>query len=104
MTPGGAEAYYERVGTPIDSHVPPVQPGHRPTARERDEEIISSVRAELDLEIAAGRVAAALNPAVAARQIAALIECIQLAWLYDDSVDMAANLEEFMQLIRIPRT
>jgi hypothetical protein len=49
-------------------------------------------------------VAAALNPTVAARQIAALIEGIQLAWLYDDSVDMAAHLEEFMRLIRIPGT
>jgi hypothetical protein len=83
--------------------VRPDHPAHE-FIRRRDEEIISSVRAELDLEIAAGRVAAALNPAVAARQIAALIEGIQLAWLYDDSVDMAAHLEEFMQLIRIPRT
>jgi quercetin 2,3-dioxygenase len=27
MTPGGAEVYYERVGTPVDSHVPPVRAG-----------------------------------------------------------------------------
>jgi hypothetical protein len=56
--------------------VRPDQPAHE-FIRRRDEEIISSVRAELDLEIAAGRVAAALNPAVAARQIAALIEGMQ---------------------------
>lgn len=40
------------------------------------------------------------QPTVAACQIAALIEGIQLAWLYDDSVDM----EEFMQLISTPGT
>ena len=34
MTPGGAEAYYERVGTPIDSHVPPVTPGRKPSLQE----------------------------------------------------------------------
>ena len=33
MTPGGAEAYYERVGTPIDSHVPagPCRPVGQPS-------------------------------------------------------------------------
>ncbi len=34
---GGAEAYYERVGTPIDSHVPPVRAGHKLTAQEQAE-------------------------------------------------------------------
>ncbi|WP_308471398.1 hypothetical protein [Arthrobacter sp. Y81] len=37
MTPGGAEAYYERVGTPIDSHVPPVHAGHKRSAQEQAE-------------------------------------------------------------------
>ncbi len=32
MTPGGAEAYYERVGTPIDSHVPPFVPAALPAS------------------------------------------------------------------------
>ena len=35
MTPGGGEKYYERVGTPVDSHVPPgavVQARRRPAA------------------------------------------------------------------------
>lgn len=83
--------------------VRPDHPAHE-FIRRRDGEIISSLRSEIEREITAGRVAAALNPTVAARQIAALIEGIQLAWLYDDSVDMAAHLEEFMRLIRIPGT
>jgi quercetin 2,3-dioxygenase len=37
MTPGGAEAYYERVGTPIDSHVPPVRAGHSASLQEQAE-------------------------------------------------------------------
>ena len=37
-----------------------------------------------------------------ARQIAALIEGVQLAWLYDESVDMAAHLEGFLQLVKVP--
>jgi quercetin dioxygenase-like cupin family protein len=234
MTPGGAEAYYERVGTPIDSHVPPVHAGHKRSAREqaevgaefgisfpdvervrpslqqdaglpaslspyflsagegerlvsyqtmftylsrpqntgenyfavhtkgakspyiplhfhsehtekglletvpevmrhnagirgviqldatlraeavspdhpahafilrRDQEIIASLRSEFEREIGAGRVAPHLDPAVLARQTASLIEGVQLAWLYDDSVDMAASLEHFMQLLSTP--
>ena len=37
MTPGGGEKYYERVGTPIDSHVPPVRPGHQASRQEQAE-------------------------------------------------------------------
>jgi len=37
MTPGGGEAYYERVGTPVDSHVPPVRPGHKASLQEQAE-------------------------------------------------------------------
>ena len=37
MTPGGGEKYYERVGTPIDSHVPPVRPGHKASLQEQAE-------------------------------------------------------------------
>ena len=65
MTPGGAEAYYERVGTPIDSHVPPVHAGHKRSAQEQAEvgaefgisfpdveRIQPSLQAEMDLTAA----------------------------------------------------
>ncbi len=81
-----------------------VQPDHPAHAfiRRRDEEIIDSLRAEIEREKAAGRVATDLDAGVTARQIAALIEGVQLAWLYDDSVDMAAHLNDFLQLLRAP--
>lgn len=79
--------------------VRPDHPAHG-FIRRRDEEIISSIRAELEREISAGRADAGLNPGIVARQIASLIEGVQLAWLYDDSVDMAEHLEAFLRLLR----
>jgi quercetin 2,3-dioxygenase len=37
VTPGGAEAYYERVGTPINSYIPPVRAGHKASRQEQAE-------------------------------------------------------------------
>lgn len=68
----------------------------------RDQDFVGSVRAELERELGAGRLRPGLDPAVTARQITSLIEGAQLAWLYDDSVDMAAHLKAFMELIRNP--
>ncbi|WP_353710256.1 helix-turn-helix domain-containing protein [Arthrobacter sp. K5] len=81
--------------------VRPDHPAHG-FIRRRDEEIIGSLQAEIEREVSAGRVSPGLDAAVLARQIAALIEGVQLAWLYDESVDMAAHLEGFLQLVRAP--
>jgi hypothetical protein len=80
--------------------VRPDHPAHG-FIRRRDEEIIGSLHAEIERELAAGRILSSLDTAVLARQIAALIEGVQLAWLYDDSVDMAAHLEGFLQLVKV---
>jgi AcrR family transcriptional regulator len=80
--------------------VRPDHPAHG-FIRRRDEEIIDSLHAEIEREVAAGRMLSGLDPAVLARQVAALIEGVQLAWLYDESVDMAAHLEGFLQLVKV---
>lgn len=78
--------------------VNPDHPAHAFIQR-RDQEIIASLRSEFEREIGAGRMASHLSPAVLARQTASLIEGVQLAWLYDDSVDMAGSLRDFLQLV-----
>jgi AcrR family transcriptional regulator len=80
--------------------VNPDHPAHTFILR-RDQELIASLRSEFEREIGAGRVATQLDPAVLARQTASLIEGVQLAWLYDDSVDMAGALRDFLQLLSV---
>jgi AcrR family transcriptional regulator len=81
--------------------VRPDHPAHAFILR-RDQEIIASLRSEFEREIGAGRVAPHLDPAILARQTASLIEGVQLAWLYDESVDMAAATRHFLQLLCVP--
>lgn len=66
----------------------------------RDRDFVGSIREELERELGAGRLKPGLDPDLLARQITSLIEGVQLAWLYDESIDMAAHLEGFMELIR----
>jgi AcrR family transcriptional regulator len=81
--------------------VSPDHPAHA-FIRRRDAELIGSLRSEFEREIGAGRVAPHLDPAVLARQTASLIDGIQLAWLYDESVDMPGSLRHFLQLLTVP--
>lgn len=64
-------------------------------------EFLAAVRAELDREQASGHLRAGLDLDLTARLITALVEGVQLAWLSDPSVDMAAHLAAFMELIRV---
>jgi AcrR family transcriptional regulator len=68
----------------------------------REDDFVTSVRAELAAEQDAGRLRDGLDLDIVARLITSLIEGIQLAWLSDDSVDMAAHLAAFMDLLRKP--
>ncbi|MFJ4617039.1 TetR/AcrR family transcriptional regulator [Streptomyces sp. NPDC088812] len=80
----------------------PEHPAHD-FIRRRDADFVGSVRTELERELDAGRLRPDLDLSVVARQITALIEGIQVAWLHDETIDMAAHLEAFMSLIRKPR-
>ncbi|MFJ4620753.1 TetR/AcrR family transcriptional regulator [Streptomyces sp. NPDC088812] len=80
----------------------PDHPAHE-FIRRRDAEFVDSVRAELEHEREEGRLKPDLDVSVLARQITSLIEGIQAAWLYDESIDMAGHLEAFMALISRPR-
>jgi AcrR family transcriptional regulator len=81
-----------------------VQPDHpaHDFIRRREDEFAHSVSAELQRELDAGRLKPGLDTDIVAKQIVALVEGIQLAWLYDESTDMAACLAGFMDLIRKP--
>ncbi|GAA2845154.1 TetR/AcrR family transcriptional regulator [Paenarthrobacter ilicis] len=79
----------------------PDHPAHDFLLR-RNQDFVDSVRAELERELAAGRLRDGISPIVVARQITSLVDGIQLAWLYDESVDMADHLQGFMELIKHP--
>lgn len=68
--------------------------------RRREIAFVDGVLAQLELERARGAVRADLSLPVVARQVVALIEGIQVQWLYDESVDMAAHVAAFMDLLR----
>lgn len=70
--------------------------------RSRDAAFVASVREELERERERGRLRDGLDLDVTARLITAQIEGIQLAWLADDSIDMATHLEALMTLLRKP--
>ncbi|MFJ4029583.1 TetR/AcrR family transcriptional regulator [Paenarthrobacter sp. NPDC089989] len=76
-------------------------PAHEFLVR-RNEDFVQSVRSELERELAAGRLREGLSPDVLARQITALVDGVQLNWLYDSGVDMAQQLEVYMDLIKAP--
>jgi AcrR family transcriptional regulator len=81
-----------------------MQPDHaaHDFVAKREADFVASVRTELEAEQRAGRLRAGLDLDKVARMITSLIEGIQLAWLSDDTVDMAAHLEAFLDLIRAP--
>ncbi len=57
-------------------------------------------RALVELE-GAGELRDGVDPASAARQTVALMDGLQLQWLYDDSVDMAADLRRFFNSLLV---
>lgn len=79
----------------------PDHPAHDFLLR-RNQDFVESVQSELERELAAGRLRDGFPPSVLARQITALVDGIQLSWLYDESVDMAEHLQGFMDLIKKP--
>ena len=81
-----------------------MQPGHvaHDFVSDRAVEFVTSVRAELEREQAAGRLRDGLDLDVVARLITSLVEGLQLAWLSDPDVDMAEHMAAFMALLRAP--
>ncbi|MEV6342905.1 helix-turn-helix domain-containing protein [Actinoplanes sp. NPDC051851] len=68
--------------------------------RRRERLFHEAVRGELERERARGALRDGLDLDVVARQLTALIEGIQVQWLYDDSIDMAEHLAGFMDYLR----
>lgn len=79
----------------------PEHPAHDYVTR-RQGLFVTSVRDELEAERARGRLRDDLDLDIAARLITSQIEGIQLAWLTDRTIDMAAHLETLLGLFRKP--
>lgn len=79
--------------------ISPDHPAHEFIVR-RDRDFLTAVLGEVTRLQASGEIRAELDPLTTARQVVALIEGVETAWLYDPTVDMAACLRGFMQLVR----
>jgi AcrR family transcriptional regulator len=77
----------------------PDHPAHE-FIRRREELFFASVLEQLQLESGRGHLRDGLDLAVVARQFIALVEGIQVQWLYDETVDMAAHVDAFMDYLR----
>ncbi len=74
-------------------------PGHPAHAYfvERYDRVVSEIRQHFVDLIAEGDAAPGLDPAAAARQWVALMDGLQIQWLLDPDVDMAAVLEDHLR-------
>jgi hypothetical protein len=70
--------------------------------KQREEDFLASVRADLGREADAGRLREGLHLDLVARLTTSVVEGLQLAWLSDPSVDMPAHMAAFMDLLRKP--
>ena len=77
----------------------PAHPAHA-YFRERTEMVESATRAQVAQDQEAGRIRGDLDPAWIVRSIHALADGLQSAWMLDPSIDMAAEIEQFIALLR----
>lgn len=77
----------------------PEHPAHA-YFRERTAHVEALTRAQLVEDQKAGRIRADLDPAWIVRSLHALADGLQTAWMLDPSLDMAAEIEQFLVLLR----
>ena len=77
----------------------PAHPAHA-YFRERTERVESLTRAQVAEDQKAGRMRDDLDPAWVVRTLHALADGLQAAWMLDPSLDMAAEIEQFLVLLR----
>lgn len=68
--------------------------------RERTDRIEAFTRAQVAADQEAGLLRADLDPAWVVRSLHALADGLQTAWMLDPSLDMAAEIEQFLVLLR----
>ncbi|WP_221326791.1 TetR/AcrR family transcriptional regulator [Actinoplanes sp. L3-i22] len=68
--------------------------------RRREQVFHQDLRRLLEIERDGGRLRAGLDPGVVAWQLVALIEGLQVQWLYDEGVDVSGHLSAFMDYLR----
>jgi len=74
-------------------------PAHEFTRR-RIDQLNADIRRELERERGLGRLRADLDLDLTTRQLSAMARGLQIQWLYDPSVDMAAHLEAYLAFLR----
>jgi AcrR family transcriptional regulator len=79
--------------------IAPDHPVHE-FVRHREQLFHQDLRRLLEIERDGGRLRAGLDPDVVARQLVALIEGLQVQWLYDRDVDVTGHLAAFMDYLR----
>ena len=77
----------------------PEHPAHA-YFRERTAHVEALTRAQLVEDQKAGRIRGDLDPAWIVRSLHALADGLQTAWMLDPSLDMAAEIEQFLVLLR----
>lgn len=79
-----------------------VEPGHPANDffRSRSADFEAAARDEIVAAQAAGEIRADLDPAWIVRSAHALADGLQTAWMLDPTIDMAADVEQFLRLLR----
>lgn len=77
----------------------PEHPAHA-YFRERTERVESFTRAQIIEDQRAGRIRADLDPAWVIRTMHALADGLQSAWMLDPTLDMVADIEQFLRVLR----
>ncbi|BCW05688.1 TetR/AcrR family transcriptional regulator [Arthrobacter sp. NtRootA1] len=77
----------------------PDHPAHAFTLQ-RINQFNSDIQRELERERDMGRIRPDLNLEITARQLTAMLRGLQVQWLYDPTIDMAAHVTEFQALLR----
>lgn len=76
--------------------IDPAHPAHE-FIRRREAGLYDAVLERLQLERGRGLIRDELDLQVATRQFTALLEGLQVQWLYDETIDMAAHMRAFVE-------
>jgi AcrR family transcriptional regulator len=95
--PGVVELYSTLSGEAANEH----HPAHEYFAR-RYEWVVAAMRQHFEAAQNQGRLRPGVEPSRAARQIVALLDGLQIQWLYDDAFDMTQPIVDYLDLVLIP--
>jgi hypothetical protein len=95
--PGVVELYSTLSGEAANEH----HPAHEYFAK-RYEWVRQAMQQHFDAAERQGRLRPGVDPAIAARQLVALLEGLQIQWLYDGGFDMTSPIVDYLELVLVP--